>query len=188
MRRRAMTRLGAVLAGGRSRRFGSNKAHARWEGRSLADHAAALIAPFVGTTIVCGGRAVIADFLHLPDQPAPGLGPLGGLCAALDHAAAHGHAAVLSIGCDMPLLDSALIERLIAPGASRYLVQAPIVGCWHAELAQPLRRHLESGGDRSVHRWAAQVGADPVDAGRDLPNINTPAELAAIEGLRPPRL
>ena len=34
-----MSRLGAVIAGGRSSRFGSDKAMALWQGRPLIDHA-----------------------------------------------------------------------------------------------------------------------------------------------------
>ena len=68
-----MTRiLGAVLAGGRSSRFGSDKAAAMFRDRTLADHAAAAIAPFVEAVVRVGGDGV-------PDVPRPGLGPLGGI-------------------------------------------------------------------------------------------------------------
>ena len=85
--------LGAVLAGGRSSRFGSDKAAATWKGRSLAEHAAALIAQHVDRVVTVGPG-------DIPDLPEPGLGPLGGIAGALDHAAGQGFTSVLTIGCD----------------------------------------------------------------------------------------
>jgi CTP:molybdopterin cytidylyltransferase MocA len=104
--------LGAVLAGGQSRRFGSDKALAELDDRPLIAHAAAALEPYVDTVAICG-RA-FAPYLALADRPAPGLGPLGGLAAALRHAADNGFAQVLSIGCDVPALPAALVEALIA--------------------------------------------------------------------------
>lgn len=177
-----MTRLGAVLAGGRSERFGSDKALALWRGRPLIAHAAEILSRHSDAVVVCGRMAAPLDLPCLPDRPHPGLGPLGGLCAALEHAAANGHRQVLTIGCDMPLIDEALIAALIAPGAGRFLAQAPVVGCWPAALAEPLLRHLKAGGDRAVRRWAAAAGVESLDAGGPLANLNTPGDLAALGG------
>ena len=51
--------LGAVLVGGRSSRFGSDKAQARWNGRALRDHAAAAIAGHVDAVVAVGGAGVL---------------------------------------------------------------------------------------------------------------------------------
>ena len=73
--------LGAILAGGQSRRFGSDKAVATWHGKALLDHVADALRPSCAQLIVVGrtwpGLETIADY------PAPGLGPLGGLAGAL---------------------------------------------------------------------------------------------------------
>ena len=90
--------MGAVLAGGRSSRFGSDKAAALLEGRRLLDHAATNIAPFVERVVTVGGDEGV------PDLPAPGLGPLGGIAGALSFAEREGFGSVLTIACDMPRL------------------------------------------------------------------------------------
>ncbi|WP_010185853.1 molybdenum cofactor guanylyltransferase [Sphingomonas sp. PAMC 26605] len=175
-----MRLLGAILAGGQATRFGSDKALALLDGQPLIDHAAAALQGTTDTVIVCGRAAGREGLLAIPDWPAPGLGPLGGLCAALRHASARGYAAVLSIGCDTPRLSRALIERLVAGEGARFLRQAPIIGHWPADLAVDLSRHLSGGADRAVYRWASRVGALAIDASGDLPNVNRVADLAAL--------
>ncbi|WP_254602923.1 molybdenum cofactor guanylyltransferase [Sphingomonas bacterium] len=119
-----MTRtMGAVLAGGRSSRFGSDKGAALFDGMTLANHATAAIAPFVEAVIRVGGAGGIADV------PASGLGPLGGIAAALDHAARSGFDSVLTIACDMPRLPGGLIEALLVR-APAYCAGAPVLGHW----------------------------------------------------------
>lgn len=174
-----MTRLlGAVLAGGQSRRFGSDKALAELDRRPLIAHAASALEPFVVEVVICG-RA-FGDYVALADRPAPGLGPLGGLAAALRHAAGHGFDAVLSIGCDMPLLPADLVAVLRTIGAPVAVRALPICGLWRAEDADRLDRHLADGNDRSMRGWLAACGGQWFEGDIGLPNINTPADLAAL--------
>ncbi|MGY2735848.1 molybdenum cofactor guanylyltransferase [Sphingomonas sp. UYP23] len=175
-----MTVLGAILAGGQATRFGSDKALALLDGQTLIAHAATALRAATGAVIVCGRTAGPEGIVAVPDWPAPNLGPLGGLCAALRQAEADGHDAVLSIGCDTPYLPTVLVERLMAGGGARFLRQAPIIGYWPVALAESLSRHLSQGADRAVYRWAARVGAVAMDAGGDLPNINHVADLARL--------
>lgn len=169
-----MTRiLGAVLAGGRSSRFGSDKASALWGERPLVDHAAAALASHVESVVQVGGAGGI------PDLPHADLGPLGGIAGALDHARGHGFASVLTIGCDMPQLPAGLVEALLRR-APAFCADAPILAHWPASLAASLVARLEAGGDRSVRGWAREVGALPVPSPAPLANINTPADLALL--------
>jgi molybdopterin-guanine dinucleotide biosynthesis protein A len=161
-------RLGAILAGGQSRRFGSDKAVAIVGGRTLIDRVAAALAPQVDAIVVVGRE--------LADRPAPGLGPLGGLCAALDHARAHGFDAVLTAGCDVLPVPADLAVRL-APGPA-VIDGQPLFGLWPATLAARLDAHLAAGGDRSLRRWVAATGARRVALAAALFNLNTPADLA----------
>lgn len=174
-----MTRvLGAVLAGGQSRRFGSDKAMAELDGRPLIDHAAAALEPHVDTVAICG--RTFAPYLALPDRPAPDLGPLGGLAAALRHAADHGFDMVLSIGCDVPALPTGLADALLAAGAPIAVRALPICGLWRASDAGRLDRHLASTDDRSMRNWLAACGGQWFDGDIPLANINTPDDLAAL--------
>jgi molybdopterin-guanine dinucleotide biosynthesis protein A len=168
--------LGAVIAGGRSRRFGSDKAVALLEGRLLIDHAIAALLAVTDEIVVCGRDW--PGLTNLPDRPAPDLGPLGGINAALADAQARGFSGVVTIGCDMPGVPPQLLLDLIA-ACPAHAAEAPILGCWPAALASSLDRHLAEGGDRSIRRWARTVGAGTVDSAVPLANINTPSDLAA---------
>jgi molybdopterin-guanine dinucleotide biosynthesis protein A len=165
--------LGAVLAGGTSSRFGSDKALALHDGQPLIGHVIAGLTPQVAALVITGRN--YPGYRCLPDQPTSGLGPLGGLCAALIHAAENDFDAVLSTPCDTFGLPADLATRL-APGPAIALGQRSI-GLWPARLAPLLRAQLAGGNSRAIHRWAAACKARDVDCGH-FPNINTPADLS----------
>lgn len=172
--------LGAILAGGQARRFGSDKALAPFRGRPLVAHVIDRLDPQVAALVICGARAVpLAELPHLPDRPAGGLGPLAGLNAALHHAAAHGFDAVVTVACDTPLLPADLVATLAAAGEAACAAGTPVIGLWPAGLAARLDAHLAAGGDRSMRGWARVAGAVPVAI--EVANVNTPADLAALE-------
>lgn len=92
----------AIVAGGKSRRMGRDKAALVYAGQTLLERVtrAALGAGLPACVV---GRECPADWTggsvpFLPDF-APDCGPLGGLAAALAHFAPRG---VLLAGCDMP--------------------------------------------------------------------------------------
>ena len=174
-----MRLLGAVLAGGRSSRFGSDKALALLaDGRTLLEHAAAAVAPHVEAVVVCGRTA--EGMTGLADRPAPDMGPLGGLNAALHHAVSQGYDAVLTTGCDMPLYPAALAEALIGEGAS-VLKGQQLAGYWPAPLATELDAHLAEDNSRSIYGWLERIGARIVErADIALPNVNRPEDLDGL--------
>lgn len=167
--------LGAVLAGGRATRFGSDKALARMaDGRTLIDHATAGLAPHVAAVLICGRNGGLAD------RPAPDMGPLGGLNAALHHALDHGFAGVLTTGCDMPFYPAALPAALVGDGAA-ILKGQQLLGWWPATLAPELDTHLAAENNRSIHGWLDRIDARVVEIpGLILPNINRPEDLAGL--------
>jgi molybdopterin-guanine dinucleotide biosynthesis protein A len=162
--------LGAVLAGGESRRFGSDKAEALLDGTRLIDHAAASIASFCEAVVIVGRTGGV------PDRPAPGLGPLGGLCGALAYGAEHSFDAVLTTACDVPELPEALMSALLkAPPA--VVADLPVVGFWPTALAKPLFDYLKSGSPRAVRAWCEVVGAEMPAWPEPIRNINRPDDL-----------
>lgn len=172
-----MTRLlGAIIAGGQARRFGSDKAVAHYRGRPMIDHVVDWLSPRVAATVVCGRS--VPGLRDLPDRPAPGLGPLGGLAAALVHARDHGFDAVLSLPCDTPLLPQDLLSRLAGPGGAAYVADLPVIGLWPASRATALEAHLLASPDRSMRGAARALGAVPVAA--TIRNVNTPSDLAGL--------
>lgn len=169
--------LGAVLAGGRATRFGTDKALARLHDATLLDHALASLAPHCAALVVCG--RTVAPVPTVPDLPAPDLGPLGGVAGALAHAEAHGFDAVLTTACDTPFLPDAIVAALLDAGCA-HAAETPTIALWPARLATPLRDHLAAGGARSIRRWATRIGAVAVLPGVTVANVNTPADLAAL--------
>ena len=170
--------LGAVLAGGRSSRFGSDKAAALLDGRSLLDHVVERLRPFVGEVVVCG--RTVPDLRCLDDRPAAGLGPLGGICAALADARVRGYDAVLTMPCDAPLLPDDAVMRLFAAGVPAYVANLPVVGLWPSSAAEALEGLLGQPGSHAVRRWASGIGAHAVTC-EAIPNVNTPGDLAALQ-------
>ena len=176
-----MKPLGAILAGGLSRRFGSDKALAPLDGRALIDHVAAALAPHCDGVMLCGR----AGEGGVPDRPAAGLGPLGGLNAALHEAAARGAARVLVAPCDTPLLPAALLEALVAHDGSCIVAQLPVLGIWDAALAPLCDAYIASGARASMKAWAAHAGAGAIDWGAAIPNINSCDDLSRVTGFFP---
>ena len=165
--------LGAILAGGRSNRFGTDKAEALIGGRPMIALVAERLAQQTDALVVCGREW---DGLpSLPDRPHPGLGPLGGLAAALRYAVENGYDYVLTSGCDLPDLPLDLVKSL-APGQSAVRGQ-PLLGLWTSELSAALDRHLEVTDDLSLACWIRTAGVKWVEISRAVSNINTPGDL-----------
>jgi len=175
-----MTRLGAVLTGGQSSRFGSDKALALFDGKPLVCHAASVLAA-AGLPVVLSGRAYPVEAVAvLADWPAPALGPLGGLCAALRYGLAHGYGTVITIGCDMPDLPPAVLAELLDGDTATYLAASPVVGRWPTALFAQLEAHLTTSDRRSIRHWAQIVQAAAIASDADIPNLNSPDDLAAF--------
>lgn len=170
--------LGAVLAGGKSSRFGSDKALALLEDKPLLVHATEQLAKAADALIICGRLG--EEGTTIPDRPSPDLGPLGGLNAALHYARDNGFDRVLTAGCDTPILPQYLLRRLIDQPGSAIFADMPILGIWSSSLAGALDSHLAQDDDRSVRRWARLMDVSFLSSGEHIPNINTRAELDEI--------
>ena len=175
--------LGAVLAGGRSTRFGSDKGAAVWQGKSLLDHACDALSRQCDRVVVCAGNnpAFASNSSQvLRDRPEQDLGPLGGLCAALHHASENGYDAVLTAPVDAQPVPSDLVDLFAGRGPA-VLAGDWLFGLWPTFLAASLEEHLESG-PRSVMSWVEASGARQVDLRGPAPvNLNTPDMLDTLE-------
>lgn len=170
--------LGAVLAGGRSSRFGSDKALAELDGQTLLARAVDTLSAWCDHVVVVGRETAPAQ--TIPDWPHADMGPLGGLAAALRLAADGGYHSVLSCGVDSLNLPDDL-QRVLGEGPACLEAQ-PIVGIWPADTAAVIEEILHSEPPHSVRRFAQAVGARLVAVERAPANVNTPADLAALQG------
>lgn len=169
-----MRLLGAVLAGGMSSRFGSDKAMAVLDGGSLLDRVCAALAPQCDAVCVVGRDTVGRNAVQ--DWPGAGLGPLGGLAGALRHARDEGFGEVLTSAVDIPDLPSDLAGQL-GPGPA-FVADQPVVGRWRTADLPLLEAILQGAGRRSMHAFARACSARPVALRAPLANINTPEDLA----------
>jgi molybdopterin-guanine dinucleotide biosynthesis protein A len=167
--------LGCVLAGGQSRRFGSDKALAELGGHTLLAQAVDLLSGWCEHVVVVGRETAPAP--TLPDWPRPGMGPLAGIAAALHYARDEGYAAVLTCGVDSLGLPEDLLATL-SP-APAYVEGQPVIGLWPTGAAKAIEAILEGQGRHSMLAFAERIGARAVRLAADPANINTPADLAA---------
>ena len=169
-----MKTLGAVLAGGRSSRFGSDKALAMLDGRTLLDHASAALGPHCDAMIVVG-RGEIGDW------PRADMGPLGGIAGALIHAAERGYDQLLTAPVDCVRLPVDL--RALLEPAPAFLDTQPVIGLWPVESIDDLQVLLEDGSDLAVRAFARRIGARVIASDFVPPNVNSIADLDRLNGL-----
>lgn len=118
---------GIVLAGGRSSRFGSDKALAPWKGTTMLEAVLSAIKPLFPLVIVVARnldrlRSLEGPGVRLvPDAFQPEH-PLGGLHTGLS-ACPTAHA--FACGCDMPLVNPALV-RLVSGHAPGFDAVVPV--------------------------------------------------------------
>lgn len=167
-----MKLLGAIVAGGRSTRFGSDKALAVLDGRPLIEHVIAGMAPQVDEILVCGREW--SGLPSVPDRPRPDLGPLGGIAAALAYAGQHGFDMVLTAGCDVLPVPPDLAARLL-PAPALFATQ-PLFGLWPVSLLPLIDRQIEQD-DRSLRGWASAAHARTVACELSFYNFNNAEEL-----------
>ena len=193
---------GVVLAGGRSTRFGSDKASALLRGRPLLEWVVDAVASACERVVVVKARGQV---LPAVDCPVPWVvvediyeaqGPLAGLVAGFARVSTP---LAFATSCDSPLLVPALIAHLAAM-ADGYDVVCPEVGGRTQPLAAiyrpdrclpAFRESVEAGRLRIVAAFedlrVRRVGEGEVAAADprllSFENANTPERLAEIEGL-----
>ncbi len=172
-----MSILGAILAGGKSQRFGSDKAAALYQGKALIAHVIAAIQPQVDEIVIAGRE--YSGMVSVPDRPAPQMGPLAGLAGALAYAQAQGHRHVLTAGVDSLCLPPNL-KALLSP-APAYVDSQPIIGLWLVDVLPVLDALLASDERHSMLYFIEKIGARAIRLENPPANINSAADLAKLE-------
>lgn len=193
----------AILAGGQSRRMGTNKALLRAHAGGLmlieivaerlreADLAPTLLVTNTPEEYVFLGLPCVRDSVE-------DAGALGGILTALAHSA---HLRTLIVACDMPLLSPALLRYMAVLADSSdaivprwrnenglYHVE-PLHSIYSQRCVQPILQQIAAGQlrvidllDRITVRWVEEEEIRRCDpALLSFRNVNTPEEWAEIE-------
>jgi molybdenum cofactor guanylyltransferase len=185
-----------VLAGGASRRMGSDKALLKLDGVPMVVRMARLVGPRVASVTVIGlpERYASLGLGMVPDRW-PGVGPLGGIATALSVSSKVWN---LILGCDLPYLTSEWVVWLIAralespaqavvPESQRGL--EPLAAMYRKDCAlafssavkRGVRRVSEALGDIffekvTVNEWHALESTDML-----FHNMNAPEDFAEAQ-------
>jgi molybdopterin-guanine dinucleotide biosynthesis protein A len=195
--------LGVILAGGQATRMGGGDKGLRLlGGQSLLARVETRLSPQVaGVALNANGDPARFADLGLPviaDSISGFAGPLAGVLAGLDWAAAQGADTIVTAAADTPFFPCDLVPQLLmasegmvhpvvlaaTPDPERGRARHPTFGLWPVALRDDLRRALE-GGLRKVVLWTQTHGGRealfPDEAA--FFNVNTPDDLARAEDM-----
>ena len=193
---------GIIVAGGQSRRFGSDKAAAMLRGRPLLQWVRDALAPAVSDIVIVTAAGQTLPPMH-PSSPVAVVedreaqrGPLAGIAAGLGAAPS---AVCFVTSCDAPLLRPSVVE-LVVQALDSHDIALPEVGGHQQPLTAAYRREaclaaveaaLAAGTNKITEAFAPLavrlLGEDQlrsVDPDlRSFRNANTPEALAEIAEL-----
>jgi molybdenum cofactor guanylyltransferase len=187
--------VGVVIAGGRSVRFGGEKAAALFAGRPLLAWAAqrlhgscSAVAANVRHATEAETIAGVYGLTLLYDEPGDASGPLAGVKVGLKWAAKCGAHALAVSPCDAPLLPPDLFPRLLEAGAggASFAETAegpqPLCAIWPVSALAAVVTALNDGLHPSMWRMLDSICAQRVrfESGDAFANINTREDLARI--------
>ena len=183
-----------ILAGGQSRRMGSNKALLDFGGKPLIQTLIDRVRPVTGRILISSNDAPSYQFLGLPviSDHYKDRGPLAGFHAAMTHGVC---SLYIMLACDLPNLQSPFLRRLIAfaDGFDAVIPQTwngvahPLCAVYRRTCLPAIDRALLNGDNKVVLtflddsltvKWINPDEGQFSDA--DLANVNTPEDLRKI--------
>jgi molybdopterin-guanine dinucleotide biosynthesis protein A len=183
--------IGSVLAGGKSRRFGRNKAVEILEGERLIERQVRILRSLFPEVMIVSNTPELYLDLNVTTvaDVVPGRGPLGGIYTGLLFA--QGDSIFVS-ACDMPFLQLPVIRRMVdlfpghdvvVPRLGEYL--EPLHGIYSPRCLPHIKRMLDRE-ELQVIRFFPSLKVAYLDeedirrldpAGLSFFNINTPEDL-----------
>ncbi|RLF57301.1 MAG: molybdenum cofactor guanylyltransferase [Thermoplasmata archaeon] len=187
---------GVILAGGKSSRYGSNKALVKVNGTPLIEKVTEVIHSVFQKVVLITNTPGTYAYLQLPmyEDLIKGLGPLGGIYTGLTVITTE---AGFFVACDMPSLNSDLIRYMVGCRKDFDAVIPRIAGkmeslhALYAKPCLPAAKRLIDSGNRQVIRFFPEVSVRYVEEKEirafdphfsSFFNINRPEEKRAFEG------
>ena len=184
--------LGVILAGGKSSRFGSNKADAHLGDKTLLEHIISKVEKnFLEVLIVSNKESIkinkknvflVKDFIKGQ------LGPLIGILSAMKWIEQYNkkYKWIATFPCDTPFFDDSIIEKLkncsISNDHLLFFLNSRkkrhnIFGLWSLKLIDILEEDIRSNNFRKVELWADKIGVQKIEVNTEgfdkFLNINT---------------
>jgi len=181
---------GLILAGGKSRRMGQDKALLERDGTSQLAYAMALLerhteCAFVSTRADQQDEVERGRYAQVVDR-CEGMGPLAGILSAMDE---YPDTDWLVVACDLPNIVDETIEYLLSRRSEEHPFTAyvsshdglpePLCAIWRAGTADLIRTFVDDGV-RCPRKILIRADTHLVEQAdpRWLDNVNTPDDLA----------
>lgn len=143
--------VGILLAGGKSRRYGSPKAFTKMDGKQFYEISYANLQTVCDDVVIVTREEFVARFptsltIITDEAPYVGYGPLAGIHATMNYIKAP-HYVVLP--CDMPLMRGSVMKRLIEHHTKDVTVVTtdgyvqPLVSIWNGHVKREIERSLK---------------------------------------------
>jgi len=179
---------GIVIAGGKSKRMGTNKSLLIYKQQSFVERAANLLSQFTDDLFINSN----IDYTHFSYRILPDIilntGPIGGLYTSL---AQIKYKMALVIPVDMPLLTTEVLTYLLKQADFSKKVNIfrtndrlqMLTGLYHKDLVPVLKQQIDTG-DFKLRNLLKKTSHHIIDAGdfsSQFVNINTPESLQKIQ-------
>ena len=184
--------IAAILAGGKSRRFGVDKSTTKLGDKTLIEHTISKIEKkFSEILIISNNQEIKVDKKNvfvLKDCIQGQLGPLVGVLSAMKWVETNNkkYDWVATFPCDTPFFDDSIIEKLkncsISGDHLLFFINSRkkrhnIFGLWSLKLIDILEEDIRSNNFRKVDLWADKIGVKNVEVNTEefdkFLNINT---------------
>jgi len=186
--------LGVILAGGQATRMGGgDKGLLAFGSSTILQHVIDRFEPQVAS-LALNANGDPARFSHdmpiIQDSIAGFAGPLSGVLAGLDWAAAQNATHIVTAAADTPFLPCDLVPQLLLNAHNGLCLAAspsgrqPTFGLWPVALREDLRTALNDGL-RKVVQWTSKHAAGTAEFPDDAAffNVNTPDDLITAKAM-----
>ena len=186
--------LGVVLAGGKSKRFGEDKNHAKLGDKTLLEHVLSKISNKFEEVLIVSSHNLETqkkDNITVIPDCLDDLGPLGGVLSSMKWVVDNKkpYKWIATFPSDTPFFETSIIQeykkKTKINDSLLYFVKSNnkrhnIFGLWSINLLKTLENDLIENNFRKVEEWANKTGVKTIDVEKKIFdqffNINTKEE------------